>query len=273
VLVSHVIVTQMLPEGAAVKGGIGVKLRLGEVGTRATKDMDLAVRDRANFLDELNKKLAAGWGTVPASRGALKKDPDAPPRLAFSGQARPDKQAQPDGVPAAYLMEPYAVTLHFMGTGWAKVPVEVGHDEIDGLDHAVYPTEVADQIAAVGRVLCFGELAPVPLLALEQQLAQKIHATTEPNSERAQDLVDLQLLWHDAATEGGQGVDLPLLADLCRRTFSYRKRHAWPPTAAMPDVLEAAYQANKEEGSPVLAETLAEACAWLTALIEEIDAH
>jgi hypothetical protein len=270
VLVSHVIVAQMLPEGAVVKGGIGVKLRLGEVGTRATKDMDLVARDRTNFLTGLNQKLQAGWGTVPASKGALRKNPDAPPRLAFSGQARPDKQAQPGGVPTDYLMDPYSVTLHFMGTPWKKVPVEVGHDEIGGLEHADYPTEVADQIAAIGRVLCFGDLAPVPLISLEQQIAQKIHAATEPNSQRAQDLVDLQLLWHAAAI-GGQGLDLPMLADRCRRTFAYRNAHAWPPTAAMSHVLEAAYQAAKTEGSPVLAETLAEACAWLNARIEEID--
>jgi hypothetical protein len=284
VLVSSVIVAQMLPEDAVVKGGIGVKLRLGEVGTRATKDMDLASSDRANFLDGLNQKLQIGWGTVPASKGAQKKNPDAAPRLAFSGQARPRKKAQPDGVPSAYLMDPYFVTLHFIGTPWMKVPVEVGHDEIDGLEHADYPTEVADQIAAIGKVLAFGELAPVPLISLEQQIAQKIHAATQPDSQRAHDLVDLQLLWR-VATVGGQKLDLPVLTDQCRRTFAYWTTHEWPPTAAMSDVLEAAYQAAKDEASPVaepnaesdaasvvlLAETLAEACAWLNARIEEID--
>jgi hypothetical protein len=270
VLVSHIVVAQMLPQGAVVKGGIGVKLRLGEVGTRATKDMDLVARDRTNFLTGFNQKLQVGWGTVPASKGAIRKNPDAPPRLAFSGQARPDKQARPNSVPTEYLMDPYFVTLHFMGTPWAKVPVEVGHDEIGGLEHVDYPAKVADQIAAVGRVLSFGDLAPVPLMSLEQQIAQKIHAVTEPNSQRAQDLVDLQLLWHAAAV-GGQGFDLPILTDQCRRTFAYRKGHAWPPVAAMSDVLEAAYQAAKDEGSLVPAETLAEACAWLNARIEEID--
>jgi hypothetical protein len=272
VLISSVIVAQMLPDGAVVKGGIGMKLRLGEVGTRATRDMDLVVRDRTNFLGELNRNLQNGWGTVPPSKGALKKDRNAPPKLAFTGQARPRKKPHSDGVPTEYLMDPYDVTLNFLDASWTKVPVEVGHDEIGGIEHADLPTDVADQIAAIGRVLGFGELAPVSLMSLERQVAQKIHAATEPASQRAHDLVDLQLLWN-AATVGGQGLDLPALADQCRRTFAYRKAHAWPPTAAMPDILEAAYQANKDEAILVLAETLAEACAWLNARIEEIDTH
>jgi hypothetical protein len=282
VLISSVLVAQMLPDGVVVKGGIGVKLRLGEVGTRATTDVDVVAPDRANFLNELNQRLETGWGAVPASKGALKKDPDAPPRLAFSGRARSDRQPQPDGVPAQYLMEPYAVTLDFMGTSWARVPVEVGHDEIGGLELTDNLTKLAEQVVAVGAVLGFGELAPVPLMSLEQQIAQKIHAATEPDSQRAHDLVDLQLLW-EVAAEGGEELNLPVLADLCRRTFSYRARHRWPPKAAMSEVLEPAYTAAKEDARPYvesngasvapLAETLKQACAWLDARIEQINNH
>jgi hypothetical protein len=282
VLISSVVVAQMLPDGAVVKGGIGVKLRLGEVGTRATRDIDVVARDRANFLTDLNQRLERGWGTVPASRGALKKDPDAPPRLAFSGVARSGKQSRPAGVSIQYLMEPYFVTLHFMGKPWIKVPVEVGHDEIGGLDRVDYPTGLALQIEAVGKVLGFGALAPVPLISLEQQIAQKIHAATSPNSERAHDLVDLQLLWN-IATVGGQEPDLPVLADMCRRTFSYRAGHDWPPHPAMPAALEEAYGAARQDAQPamrdeeassvVLAESLAEACAWLNEQINLINRH
>jgi hypothetical protein len=171
-------------------------------------------------------------------------------------------------------MDPYFVTLHFIDNSWTKVTVEVGHDEIGGIEQADYSTEIADQIVAIGRVLGFGELTSVALISLEQQLAQKIHAATEPNSQRAHDLVDLQLLWH-AGTVGGHGLDLPLLADRCRRTFAYRKAHAWPPAAAMSDFLETLYQRAKEEVSQAVlpAGTLAQACAWLNARIEEIDSY
>lgn len=40
------IVSQMLPETVSVKGGMGVKLRFGERGTRATTDLDVSTRDR-----------------------------------------------------------------------------------------------------------------------------------------------------------------------------------------------------------------------------------
>jgi len=175
-------------------------------------------------------------------------------------------------------MEPYVVTLHFMGKPWARVPVEVGHDEIGGFELTDNTTKLAKQIVAVGQVLGFGELKPVPLISLEQQIAQKIHAATEPNSQRAHDLVDLQLLW-DIAAEGGEGLDLPVLADLCRRTFGYRAHHEWPPTAAMSTVLESAYAAAKDEARSYVesgipfAENIKLACDWLNALIEEIDRH
>lgn len=58
----------------------------------------------------------------------------------------------------------------------------------------------------------FGELEPVDLIDLEYQIAQKIHAVTDPAYARAHDLVDLQLLWN--ATP-----DLSILHRLCMRTF------------------------------------------------------
>jgi len=278
VLVSSVIVAQMLPANTLVKGGIGVKLRLGEVGTRATRDVDVVTRDPDQFLADLTEQLQAGWGTVPPSKGALKRNPEAPPRLAFDGKVRRDKPATPDGVPPAYVMKPHNVTLQFMGKAWASVPLEVAHDEIGGTEYADDIPAVAEEIAAVGTVLGFGEFVPVPLISLELQIAQKIHAVTHPKSQRAHDLVDLQLLWH-AGTDGGQGLDLPLLTQLCRRTFDYRHTHSWPPTTARPQLLEHAYQKACEEvgsgsakatQSGGLALMLADATTWLGDRIAEI---
>ena len=287
VLISSLIVAQMLPPDTVVKGGVGVKLRLGEIGTRATRDIDVVTRDREHFLDDLNSNLHSGWGSVPPSKGALKRDSAAPPRVAFTGQARRDKQAMPPGVPPAYLMEPFKVTLSFLGTSWASVPVEVAHDEINGVEHADPRPHLADQIIAVAAVLQFGGLRPVPLISLEQQIAQKIHAVTEPNSDRAHDLVDLQLLWYAGDAPGGQGLSRPLLARLCTRTFDYRGTHVWPPTVtALPNALEPAYAIALEEAdathlprestanseSPLLAPTLIDAVRWLADRITEIAA-
>ncbi|XVU26013.1 hypothetical protein ACQPZJ_02835 [Actinoplanes sp. CA-054009] len=157
VLVSSIVVTQMLPAGTFVKGGIGIKLRLGEIGTRATRDVDVVARDRGTFPVRLADRLEAGWGSVPPSRGQLKKDPAARPRLAFDGRVRPGRRAAPDGIPPVYVMEPYNVTLRFMGTPWAAVPLEVSHDEIEGVGGGGDIQAVADEIAVVGAALGFGD--------------------------------------------------------------------------------------------------------------------
>lgn len=46
------------------------------------------------------------------------------------------------------------------------------------------------------------------LVELEYQIAQQIHAVTDPGFDRAHDLVDLQLLWNAVP-------DLPRLSALC----------------------------------------------------------
>lgn len=63
---------------------------------------------------------------------------------------------------------------------------------------------------------------PVPILAAHHQIAQKIHACTEPGSERAHDLVDLQLLWpHDED-------DVERVSVTTERLFMFRRVHAFP---------------------------------------------
>jgi hypothetical protein len=271
VLVSSLVVAQMLPEGCVVKGGIGLKLRLGEIGTRATRDVDVVARDRDRFVEGLSQRLTRGWGDVPPSKGQRRRDPAAPPRVAFTGVVRAERQASPAGVPSAYVMDPYRVTLNFIGSSWAAVPLEVAHDEIDGTAHAATAGEVSAEIGLLGAALGFGVLGPVPVISLEQQIAQKIHAVTQPGSDRAHDLVDLQILWH-AGTRGGQGLDLPRLAELSSRTFAYRRTHDWPPAVDLPELLEAAYRAARDEvragggddpvGAPVVS-SLAAASTWL----------
>lgn len=46
VMLCTLVVSQMLPDNVAVKGWMGVKLLLGESGTRATSDLDICTRTR-----------------------------------------------------------------------------------------------------------------------------------------------------------------------------------------------------------------------------------
>jgi hypothetical protein len=51
--------------------------------------LEEASRERGEaFENEFRDLLADGWGAVPASKGALRKDPSAPDRVAFTATLR-----------------------------------------------------------------------------------------------------------------------------------------------------------------------------------------
>ena len=56
-------------------------------------------------------------------------------------------------------------------------------------------------------------------MTLKHQIAQKLHGASEPESERAHDLVDLQLIFRRAT------INLPEVKSICKRIFAYRKMH------------------------------------------------
>lgn len=113
------IVSQMLPDAVAIKGGMGVKLRMGESGTRATADLDVSTLRRGEEFEEAFRvSLAPGWGTVPATKGARKQDPDAPGRVAFTADLKSRPLHDPGLAQPQYVMRPYRVTLSFLGREW-----------------------------------------------------------------------------------------------------------------------------------------------------------
>lgn len=266
-MLSTLAVSQMLPHVVAVKGGMGIKIRLGELGTRATKDLDVAAAERGAEFDRMFAELLAeGWGVVPASKGALRKDPSAPDRVAFTGALKPGKPHDPGVSAPRYLMQPYRVTLSFLGSAWSGLDVEVADSEVASVEDGEILLD--DEVAAFADRFGFGALAPVRLVELEQQIAQKIHALSDEDYNRAHDLVDLQLLWMAKP-------DLAQVQHRCAATFAWRKKQAWPPLPlrAM-DGWEAQYGDAREEtlvdGDSVVIRDLAEARAWLEARISEV---
>lgn len=263
------IVTQMLPDAVAVKGGMGVKLRMGERGTRATADLDVATRQRgAEFEESFRARLGQGWGVVPATKGGLRKDPNAPDRVAFTAALKPQRLHDPGLPRPQYVMHPYRVTLSFLGREWAGLDVEVSDPEIEPYAHT--RRAVDGGLIELSERFGFGELQPVELIDLEYQIAQKIHAVTDPGYARAHDLVDLQLLW-------GAGPELTSLRDLCARTFTFRRAQEWPPLPlrAMegwePAYLEAREETEVGGSSSVLA-GIEPARRWFEQVIASIDA-
>lgn len=76
VMLCTLIVSQMLPGAVAVKGGMGVKLRFGERGTRATSDLDVSTRVRGEeFEQAFRARLAGGVGNSAGVEGRAAPQP------------------------------------------------------------------------------------------------------------------------------------------------------------------------------------------------------
>lgn len=267
VMLCTLIVSQMLPDTVAVKGGMGVKLRFGERGTRATSDLDVSTRARGEeFEQAFRVRLAEGWGTVPASKGEQRRNPEASDRVAFTATVRAMKLHDPGLARPEYVMHPYRVSITFLGNAWGALDVEVSDPEIDPYAHA--RKEIDGELVQFGAYFGFGELRPVELVDLEYQIAQKLHAVTDPAYVRAHDLVDLQLLWN-------AGPDLPSLLSFCVRTFDWRRQQAWPPLPVRPmDGWELAYidaRAETEvDGQTPVLPNIAAAREWLSQILDSI---
>lgn len=241
-LLAAVIVGQMLPNGAA-KGGNALKIRFGNATTRFSRDLDTArMSSLEDYISTLGDKLEEGWN-------------------GFTGLVVPREPPSPEGVPADYIMQPFDVKLSYNRKPWMTLPLEVGHNEIgdaDDPDMVVSP-EAVELLAKLG----FPKPGPIPCMKLEHQIAQKLHAVSGPGSDRAHDLIDLQV-----AVSGGR-LDYAKTKAACERLFAYRKEQAWPPVIAKGTNWDSLYL-EQAEGLDALP-TVDEAIRWANNLIAAID--
>ena len=100
-------------------------------------------------------------------------------------------------------------------------------------------------------------------MSLTHQVVQKLHGVSEPNSSRAHDLVDLQLIFARDA------VDLKEVSRIAKRLFANRRRQPWPTLITKGKSWDTLY-ADAAEGLEVL-DSVDEAIAWANELIERID--
>ena len=244
VSMANTIVAQMIGQGV-VKGGSGLKFRYGEAATRVTIDLDTAWNTNLDaFLKDLNEKLKAGWN-------------------GFDGLLVVQRQASPRGIPFDYVMQPCDVKLNYKGTPWYTVKLEIGHNEIGDADEIDLIPPRKD-VSDLFDFLCLPTPGAIPVMRLEFQIAQKLHGASAPNSKRAHDLIDLQLVLAHAT------LDWLKMAAICRRLFAYRKVHAWPPTITKGESWDEVYAAQAV-GLSVLP-TVDEAITWANELIAKIDA-
>ena len=243
--VANVAVGQMLPP-SVVKGGTAMKLRVGEPGRRFTPDFDAsrpAEITLDDYIDELADLLADGWS-------------------GFTGTVEQEDAATPDGVPPEYVMQPFSIRLAFRGRHWLTVAFELGHDEIGSTKTP--DLRIADDLITLFDSLGLETPAPIPVLALEHQIAQKLHACTYVNpktgqNDRAHDLVDLQII------EQEEAIDMAAVAATAERLFAARQGHEWPPTVVQYDRWATIYT-EAATGLDVIAD-VTEAVIWVNDFI------
>lgn len=239
-VVANTVVGQMLPPGV-VKGGTAMKLRVGEAGTRFTPDLDTARSANVtldDYLDELADRLATGWG-------------------GFTGTVEELELPHPEGVPEEYVMQPFVIRLAYKGRHWLAVPFELGRDEIGSTQR--HEPRIADDIVELFDTLGLDTPGPIPVLAVDHQIAQKLHACTSINAttggnERAHDLVDLQILDQE------ENVDMAAVVATAERLFAARRSHPWPPTVVAHEGWDTIY-AEAADGLDVI-DNVTDAVAW-----------
>lgn len=243
--IANVIVAQMLPDGV-VKGGSSLLFRYGRYGSRYTRDIDTArVMELESYLKQLNEALSHGWN-------------------GFTGRLVAVEPPQPVGVPSAYVMMPYDIKLNYYGRPWQTIRIEIGHNEIGDADE--FETSLPSDLADVFEKLSFPQPKPLRVMKLAYQIAQKLHAVSEPGSERAHDLIDLQLICNRSQ------IDYAEVKDVCQRLFDYRRRQSWPAVVtALPswDNLYVQARNNLLDNGDVLP-SAAEAVTWANELICKI---
>lgn len=123
------------------------------------------------------------------------------------------------------VVDPYrfAAKISYQGKPFSSVPIEISAVEAGNAEN--FDTVSSDALTLVG----IPASDAVPCMTLPCQIAQKIHASTEPvephrTNDRAHDLVDLQLLEalvmnEPLAETRAAAVDV----------FVARSKHTWPP--------------------------------------------
>lgn len=237
-----VVVGQMLPE-CAIKGGSAMALRYGR-GTRFTQDLDAArVQPLARFRSDFEEALAAGWA-------------------GFTGRLVEKAAPRPPAVPTAYVMQPFEVKLDYRGRPWCTVKFELGHNEIGDADEPEY--QLAADLAALFTEVGLEAPKPVPVMRVDHQVAQKLHAVSAEGSERARDLVDLQLL------DRSEDLDLVQVRATCARLFEYRRQQVWPVPVTPGEAWDTLYEAAVEDVDAL--PDVEAAVAWANAFVERIEA-
>jgi hypothetical protein len=234
-----------------LKGGTLLQHHLGTLA-RATRDLDGLVRgDIDDYLAALEETVAEPWGPLTLERGQVEVI-EAPTRI-----IKPRR---------------FDMLVLLRGARWRKIQVEIAPDEGNA-------GSVPDLLAAP-PLTGFGLPTPDHLaaLAMRYQIAQKIHAASDPHdppafvNDRPRDVIDLILL-RDLVNAAGSPT-LAKIREAVEDIFTARAHDAdtlgrparrWPATVTTHPHWQTAYTSAAESAGITLTleEAVAEVNDWL----------
>jgi hypothetical protein len=231
------------PHGDAmfvVKGGSALELRYRS-RARATRDIDL---EFAGTLDGIHEDVTAcvvaGWS-------------------GFSGRVL---DPQPLSIPwGSVAGQRLTVRLTYLGRAFANIPLEVVTNKSPEVEYVH-----SLRLDPVG----LPSPDPIPCLSLPYQVAEKLHACTDPldgerANDRVSDLMDLILI-EDLSPE----LDLSTTKKACVAIFTERSSHPWPPVVSFSPKLDQLWAALVADTGFSI-NSLSDAAERVNSLIAAID--
>lgn len=177
-----------------VKGGRALEFRYGALA-RSSRDVDIVLAGaREAILDTTIAVLRDEWSGFRFSVAS-------PPR-------RRDH---------SFVFE---VSADYNGADWARFELELVHGAVD----------VWDDIAVSGLdELGLDAATAIPCMTVSEQIAQKLHAVSDPDADRPRDLYDIYLM-NSHCEQSDEVLRRDALAE-----FERRGAHPWPPTIELRD--------------------------------------
>lgn len=104
------------------------------------------------------------------------------------------------------------------------------------------------------------------IMKLAYQIAQKIHAVSKPGSERAHNIIDLQLICNRSQVGHAE------VKSICQWLFDYRRRQPWPTVVTALLSWDGRYVLARNNLLDIgdILPIAAEAVAWANELIGKI---
>lgn len=247
---AHLVLSQVLArqisadsQTAEFKGGTVMAWRLTLSKARPTRDLDLASHETR---DELTQRISSlqgeAWGPFEV------------------GNAKIQSVRVPTGIDYDDALVVARVPIRFRESRWLTVTLEMApNSQLHFGEHILPNVEMREILESLG----LPAVTALPVISIERQMAEKLHALTAPSSDRGKDLYDLCLIDELIPFE------MPLLALAVRQVFEERATHSWGEGFELAAEVRAAYV--RQAGEFARSVSFDEALARLQRLKKDID--